>query len=355
MWFARRSSSSTPPDGCEEEDLARLVDLCPFLAAERSRYDDDAVLALLRRNPAAARLRRSFRCGIGRGDGARPLALVVALGGSLEVVELLVEACPEALEERLSGKRNVLHYAVAEGAGVEVVRYLASERPSLAEETDSFEAVPLHLAASYPASPPGGLRHLLSVFPEGARAEDFRLLTPLHRACRSRASLEEKVLPLVEAHPDALFAKDGGGNTPLGWAERMDHSLTEPLPEVAEALEMVEDVLTLGADGSGAGRGGRDADGCADARRRAEEDLARFRSFSWRGGVRLAFVRNLELLPLLEMPTGLLPDLLALVGGDDGADDDVGSGKMPGSSINPRLGGVFSVLVRRPNVLGWAS
>ena len=45
---------------------------------------------------------------------------MVALGGSLEVVKIMVKACPQALEERLSGMRTILHYAIAEGVGVEV-------------------------------------------------------------------------------------------------------------------------------------------------------------------------------------------------------------------------------------------
>ena len=49
-----------------------------------------------------------------------PLALVVALGGSLEVVRIMVEACPEALGERLSGRRSVLHYAISEGVNARV-------------------------------------------------------------------------------------------------------------------------------------------------------------------------------------------------------------------------------------------
>jgi hypothetical protein len=49
-----------------------------------------------------------------------PLALVVALGGSLDVVKIMVEACPAALGERLSGRRSLLHYAISEGVDVKV-------------------------------------------------------------------------------------------------------------------------------------------------------------------------------------------------------------------------------------------
>jgi hypothetical protein len=45
---------------------------------------------------------------------------VVALGGSLDVVKIMADACPEALGERLSGRRTLLHYAISEGVDVEV-------------------------------------------------------------------------------------------------------------------------------------------------------------------------------------------------------------------------------------------
>lgn len=100
------------------KDLIRLIDLCPFLASDKAQYNEDAVLALLRQNPRAACLRHSYRCGIG--SNIHPLPIIVALGASLEVVKLMVQSCPEALGERLSGKRTVLHYAISEGVEVEV-------------------------------------------------------------------------------------------------------------------------------------------------------------------------------------------------------------------------------------------
>lgn len=96
-----------------------LIDLCPLLASDRIQYNDGKVLNLLRKNPKAACLRAPFhRFGIG--TDIHPLALVVALGGSLDVVKIMVEACPEALSERLSGRRTLLHYAISEGVKVEV-------------------------------------------------------------------------------------------------------------------------------------------------------------------------------------------------------------------------------------------
>ena len=326
------------------QDLLRVIDLCPFLASEKSRYDDDAVLSLLTRNPRAACLRHSYRCGIGNNanNGAHPLALVVALGGSLQVVERMVDACPAALGEKLGGRRNVLHYAIAEGVGVDVLRYLTSRNPSLVTEEDSFSALPLHLACTYfPSSSSSVLLHLLSLHPGAAKSLDHKSQTPLHRACRSRATME-KVLALIEAHPDALFYDDWLRTRPLEYAESMHQRLSEPMPEVIEVLGMAEDILrTIHED---ADRGttahppssfaGSDDDdnsavvsgGVAD---RARSILAHFRTIRWWGGIRLAFERNVNLATVLDLPPGVFPRLFHLLGTE----------------------GAYSVLVHRPDVI----
>ena len=59
MMFGRLSTEVS------ESVFLKLVDLCPFLAADRDRYDDDAVYAVLKKYPRVACLRHSFRCGVG--------------------------------------------------------------------------------------------------------------------------------------------------------------------------------------------------------------------------------------------------------------------------------------------------
>lgn len=43
----------------------------------------------------------------------------------------MYRACPQALEERLSGQRTLLHYIVSEGASSEVVSFVISKVPSI--------------------------------------------------------------------------------------------------------------------------------------------------------------------------------------------------------------------------------
>ena len=235
MMFGRLSTEVS------ESVFLKLVDLCPFLAADRDRYDDDAVYAVLKKYPRVACLRHSFRCGVG--TNIHPLAVVIALGGSLKVIKAMVNTCPEALNERL-GRRTLLHYVISEGVDIQIIKYITTQAPTLISQTDSFGSIPLHLAASYPSSSRPVLSHLLEIYPDGAQALDHRSQTALHRACKSRASLS-KVLALIEANPKALFWRDYGKNTPLNWAEKFDHSLTDVCPEVLELISMMEDILTL--------------------------------------------------------------------------------------------------------------
>jgi hypothetical protein len=320
-----------------ERDFINLVDLCPFLAADRDRYDDEAVYAILKKHPRVACLRHSFRCGLG--NNIHPLAVIVALGGSLEVIKTMVNACPEALNERL-GRRTLLHYIISEGVDIQIIKYLTAQCcPTLISQTDSFGSIPLHLAATYPSSSTCVLRHLLQIYPDGAHALDNRSQTALHRACKSRASLS-KVLALIEANPRALFLKDYGKNTPLGWAEKMDHSLTDACPEVVELLTMMEDILTLAHD---YGTDMLNDDTTNERKQRAKDILSHFRAMSWYEGIRIAFACNRYLITLIDMQLGLYPTLLSLLA--QGNDDCC-----IGNSF--RLESIYVTLLRCPGAFG---
>lgn len=276
---------------------------------------------------------------------------MIALGGSLTVVQLMVNACQDALEEKLSGKRNVLHYAIAEGVDVKIVKYLTTQNPNLVLEVDSFNAVPLHLASTYPSSSLSVLNHLLHIHPEGAKCFDNKLLTPLHRACRSRASIQ-KVQALIEACPEALYWKDWIQTTPLEWAERVDHRLSDSIPEVVEMLEMMTDILVLGSK-----EGGDEEDPSPNNhdKYRAQRILLHFRSINYWGGIRLAFARNIKLMALLDLGMGMMPQLLSLlsIDGDTTQLNEIAGGEDGSSAaITLSIESIFSVLVQCPDVVG---
>jgi len=261
---------------------------------------------------------------------------VIALGGSLQVVQLLVDACPEALEQKLSGKRTVLHYSIAEGADYTIIQYLTSKNPNLVKELDSFNAIPIHLAATYPSSSLSVLEHLISIYPEGAISIDHKSQCPLHRACRSRASIE-KVQALIEACPEVLFHEDWLKTTPLGWAERLDHRLSDSIPEVVELLEMMETILTVKSYG--------DEEKC-----RAEQTLIYLRTIKYRGGIRVAFTQNIHLVSLLDLPLELMPKLLSLLTIKDASDKS----EIEEVAQKRSTESLFSVLVQCPDIVSSA-
>lgn len=333
-----------------DREFLNLVDLCPFLATDRDRYDDEAVYVMLQKHPRVACLRHSFRCGVG--NNIRPLAVVIALGGSLKVIKAMVNACPEALNERL-GKRTLLHYIISEGADIQIIEYLTTKCcPTLISQTDSFGSIPLHMAASYPSSSSCVLHHLLQVYPDGAHALDNRSQTALHRACKSRAPLS-KVLALIEANPKALFWRDYGNNTPLGWAEKFDHSLTDICPDVVEIISMMEDILTLEcaervSNGEYAHDHTTDELGINiinidERKQRAKEILSHFQSLSWHEGIRIAFACNRSLISLIGVQSELFPTLLSMLA-------HTNDGCNVGTSFG--LESAYAILLRCPGAFG---
>lgn len=358
-----------------------LIDLCPFLASDRLKYNDYKVLSLLRQNPRAACLRAPFhRFGIGA--DLHPLALVVALGGSLEVVKIMVEACPEALGERLSGKRNLLHYAISEGVDVEVgidsmlyistrfimliltqtvyicmdkqvITYLVSQFPRYLQETDSYNAIPLHLAACYPSSSLDVMKLLLKLHPNGAKSFDNQSRTPLHRACKSRSSLQ-KVMALVEAAPEVLTWRDWCGYTPLEIADRLDHRLGDVNPEVVGFLELVQEIMQIHFEPNNASDSTNISNGVTTAnerKHRAGEILMRFRFIGWTEGIPMVFTQNTHLFSLMDIPTILVHEFVSLLYGtkseftDRNEDSDINT-----SDINwaNRLNTVYIMMKRQP-------
>jgi len=360
--MAQRDKIDVPMSDVE---FLRLIDLCPFLANEKSNYDDAKVYRALVQKPRFSAIRHNFRVGIGRDK--HPLAVVMALGGSLDVVAIMVEACPEALEERLSGRRTVLHYAISEGVGLEVgleiIQYIISKSTtSTLDKRDSFQKLPLHLAATYPTCHPSVLRHILHLHPLGARALDHRSQTPLHHACKSRASVT-KILPLLEAYPEALDGKDRGGSTPMEWAERNDHRLSESCSEIVRLLAMAEEGLRLGVSEDGRrsqstttennDRNGEDFEVGSDRDGiRAQRIMAYFRSLRWWGGMGMVLSRNISMLSFLEVTPNIFPELIVGVSRlEKGRVTVKGKSEEEYYHERMRLHYIFSMIVKRPDLV----
>ena len=238
------------------------------------------------------------------------------------------------------------------------MEYLVSKHPQYLTETDSYNAIPLHLAASYPSTSLSVLKLLLELHPNGVKSLDNKSQTPLHRACKSRASLD-KVMALVEVAPNVLSWVDWCGNTPLGIADRMDHRLGDVIPEVVNLLELVEEIMSLGLDSniavSNAAATRTHENGTRSTinvrKQRAEEILVRFRYIGWKGGIPMSFSHNTQLYNLMGIPTLSTHEFVSLVCGvKSGVIDAVTESSIESSRPNhtQRLNAIYILLKHCP-------
>ena len=80
---------------------------------------------------------------------------------------------------RVPEERFPLHYAAEKQASVEVVQALLAAHPEAAKEKDGYGQLPLHSAVAYQASVEV-VQRLLSAHPGAAKEKDGRGSLPLH-------------------------------------------------------------------------------------------------------------------------------------------------------------------------------
>lgn len=132
-----------------EHDLSPLLNLNPYSHVDRLEYRDDAVRETVRANPNAAKRKSRFTFGKNY-----PLTMAVSLGASLDVVQLLCDACPSALQEGDGWFGwTPLHLAVYWSAPSEVVTLLVERSPAIMDSKDKNDRTPIDLAREYGASP----------------------------------------------------------------------------------------------------------------------------------------------------------------------------------------------------------
>ena len=235
----------------------------------------------------------------------------------------------------------------------QVITYLVSQFPRYLQETDSYNAIPLHLAACYPSSSLDVMKLLLKLHPNGAKSIDNQSRTPLHRACKSRSSLQ-KVMALVEAAPEVLTWRDWCGYTPLEIADRLDHRLGDVNPEVVGFLELVQEIMQIHFEPNNASDSTNISNGVTTAnerKHRAGEILMRFRFIGWTEGIPMVFTQNTHLFSLMDIPTILVHEFVSLLYGtkseftDRNEDSDINT-----SDINwaNRLNTVYIMMKRQP-------
>mmetsp|Transcript_7536 Transcript_7536/g.10975 ORF Transcript_7536/g.10975 Transcript_7536/m.10975 type:complete len:143 (-) Transcript_7536:696-1124(-) len=118
------------------------------------------------KNPLAARAKYEFKGGFNK-CVYFPLHMVVALGASPNVVDVVRIAYPEAMKEKCNScigpaqgaprlifgiGKSVLHIACLFRASLDVLSLLLEKCPELGMEVNPFEDTPLHIACKEKAS-----------------------------------------------------------------------------------------------------------------------------------------------------------------------------------------------------------
>jgi ankyrin repeat protein len=187
-----------------------------------------------------------------RAESSLPLHLALfSESPSVEVVRIVLDAHPEALQEKDHDGSTVIHKAVRNGSVPhEVLRLVVDARPELLLEADDAGDLPIHvalrtalptvestvelLADSCPrslrvANAQGhrpvhvailtdnveAVRTFAEVSPEGLRETDAQGNTPAHLAASCDYASAELATLVVEAWPESLLATNENGDTPI--------------------------------------------------------------------------------------------------------------------------------------------
>mmetsp|Transcript_29711 Transcript_29711/g.39528 ORF Transcript_29711/g.39528 Transcript_29711/m.39528 type:complete len:401 (+) Transcript_29711:110-1312(+) len=190
--------------------LHSLLNLDPDLEEDRRRFDDEAFIEEIKQKPHAAKARYTFNS---HDESYLPLHMVIMLGASTDVVELLLNIYPISIAATDCNGNTPLHTACEFQASLEVTSLLLEKFPGAAMEKDFQNNTPLNIACRYrPTLEMISL--LINVCPDAIREKSEDGLTPLHSACSYQASFEVVSL-LLQSWPAGVKEKDNIGMTPL--------------------------------------------------------------------------------------------------------------------------------------------
>ena len=103
-----------PPKPLEPDpELFELFNIAPWDADQRQQFNNDAVQTFVQTTPDAFRCKYEFKSSRRGAEKHYPLHRIVALGDSLELVQLVCQAWPQALSEATYFRFTPLHAATA--------------------------------------------------------------------------------------------------------------------------------------------------------------------------------------------------------------------------------------------------
>ncbi|KAL7566267.1 hypothetical protein ACA910_011327 [Epithemia clementina (nom. ined.)] len=211
----------------------------------RGNADDDVILYLIESFPEAVER--------GNWEGRLPLHLACLHACSLDVVRVLAERYPTALELPDVDGDRALHMSVCcERSGekgstklrfnLDIVRYLIERNPEALTQGNDEQQLPLHVACASGAGL-DCIELLCTASLESVERLCGSGLYPLHCAC-TRKNYSEVILYLADLFHDAVRHKDEDGDLPLHILLRRDWPNAE-----TEQLRVVDRFLSIYPEG----------------------------------------------------------------------------------------------------------
>jgi serine/threonine protein kinase len=146
-------------------------------------------------------------------DGLTPLHLGIQYTAPVGVVELMVEACPAALQEKTKDGLNPLHSGMENNAPAALVKLLVEACPAAIQEKNKDGWTPLHLGMQHKV-PVEMIKLMVEACPAALQETTKDGWTLLHLGMQYAATLEVIQL-LLNVWPDGVHEKAKEGRIPL--------------------------------------------------------------------------------------------------------------------------------------------
>ena len=140
-------------------------------------------------------------------------ALKTDLKQLTKMVQIILSAYPDVVQQRDKNGCMPLHLACHTNAPIAVIRTLLEKNPDAVRETDNQGRTPLHLACTGLASREV-IELLLVECPALVREKDSQGHLPLHTICRYGPSMEVVEL-IFQKYPEAVHETNMDGHSPL--------------------------------------------------------------------------------------------------------------------------------------------
>jgi len=140
--------------------------------------------------------------------------LHIACRSSIDVIQRLVYANPEAASMLDEDNYTALHHACEIGAELEIISFLLAAYKMAAWVVTRKQDTAIHMACGSNSSTET-VRLLIEANPEALRMTNDYGFTPLHCVCRAYQPRMGIVQALLEACPSSVILRTHGGETPI--------------------------------------------------------------------------------------------------------------------------------------------